>query len=273
MHTSSSCILHCLVRGRCFIEVQTRLVYRCQWSVCLCSAELFLQNRKLCGQKVKVRLMDNNGGSAGFSSKSRNQSQFVKQEEVARGKWLSLSNITYKDPLGQERIWESVCRTTGSADEADAVFVIPILKRTLKYDCVIMVKQYRPPMKAYTLEFPAGLVDKGETPEETAVRELREETGYSGKVKHISPATCLDPGIGNTSVRVVTVEIDGDEDINTSPKSHPEESEFIDVLVVPMEELLNKLNEMASAGVVIDSRVYTYAVAMEQTRKVKKVVP
>ncbi|XP_067683747.1 ADP-sugar pyrophosphatase-like [Haliotis asinina] len=216
--------------------------------------------------------MENND-SDGVTSRSQNQSQFIKQEEVARGKWLSLNKITYKDPHGQERIWESVCRTTGSADEADAVFVIPILKRTLKYDCVVLVKQYRPPMKAYTLEFPAGLVDKGETPEETAVRELHEETGYSGKVKHISPVTCLDPGIGNTSVRVVTVEIDGDEDINTSPKPRLEETEFIDILVVPMEELLNKLNEMARTGVVIDSRVYTYAVAMEQTRKVKKVVP
>ncbi|XP_046358119.1 ADP-sugar pyrophosphatase-like isoform X1 [Haliotis rufescens] len=217
-------------------------------------------------------MMDQNG-STGAASKPQNQSEFINQEEVARGKWLSLNKITYKDPHGQQRIWEAVSRTTGSADEADAVYVIPILKRTLKYDCVIMVKQYRPPMKAYTLEFPAGLVDKGETPEETAVRELREETGYAGKVKHISPVTCLDPGIGNTSVRVVTVEIDGDEDINTSPKPHPEESEFIDVLVVPMEDLLTKLNELASDGVVIDSRVYTYAVAMEQTRKVKKVVP
>ncbi len=36
------------------------------------------------------------------------------------------------------------------------VVIMAVLKRTLKYDCVILVKQYRPPMKACTLEFPAG---------------------------------------------------------------------------------------------------------------------
>ena len=37
-----------------------------------------------------------------------------------------------------------------------AVGVIPILRRTLHYDCIVLVKQYRPAVKAYTLEFPAG---------------------------------------------------------------------------------------------------------------------
>lgn len=40
-----------------------------------------------------------------------------------------------------------------------AVVIIPILKRLLKYDCVILVKQYRPPVKGYTLEFPAGMMN------------------------------------------------------------------------------------------------------------------
>lgn len=33
------------------------------------------------------------------------------------------------------------------------------------------------------MEFPAGLVDAGETLEECAMRELAEETGYSGRIK------------------------------------------------------------------------------------------
>lgn len=48
---------------------------------------------------------------------------------------------------------------------------------------IVLQKQYRPPLGKRVIEFPAGLVDKGETPEETAVRELREETGYIGVVK------------------------------------------------------------------------------------------
>ena len=37
-----------------------------------------------------------------------------------------------------------------------AVVAIATLKRYLKHDCLILVKQYRPPVKGYTIELPAG---------------------------------------------------------------------------------------------------------------------
>jgi ADP-ribose pyrophosphatase len=45
---------------------------------------------------------------------------------------------------------------------------------------VLIVRQYRPAVERDTLELPSGLVDPGETPEESARRELLEETGYQG---------------------------------------------------------------------------------------------
>jgi 8-oxo-dGTP pyrophosphatase MutT (NUDIX family) len=41
-----------------------------------------------------------------------------------------------------------------------------------------IVRQYRPAIESFTWELPAGLVDPGETPEESCRRELMEETGY-----------------------------------------------------------------------------------------------
>lgn len=42
----------------------------------------------------------------------------------------------------------------------------------------ILVKQHRYAVQSDTLEFPAGKVDVGETPDEAVQRELREETGF-----------------------------------------------------------------------------------------------
>ncbi len=43
----------------------------------------------------------------------------------------------------------------------------------------IMVRQHRLGTDDYTMETPAGLIERGEKPEEAARRELEEETGYS----------------------------------------------------------------------------------------------
>ena len=82
---------------------------------------------------------------------------------------------------------------------------MPILKHPSKPVSTMIIVQYRPPVEAFCVEFPAGLIDEGESPEQTAVRELREETGYSGKVCSDCPfcyLVCLFFVVGDLSANV-----------------------------------------------------------------------
>ena len=48
-------------------------------------------------------------------------------------------------------------------------------------DTILLVKQYRYPLKQVNLELPAGKLEMGEDPDEACKRELEEETGYRAK--------------------------------------------------------------------------------------------
>jgi ADP-ribose pyrophosphatase len=48
-----------------------------------------------------------------------------------------------------------------------------------RHGTFVLVQQFRPVIERWTLEFPGGLRDPGEEPDATAVRELREETGFA----------------------------------------------------------------------------------------------
>ncbi|MEM5831102.1 MAG: NUDIX hydrolase [Candidatus Aenigmatarchaeota archaeon] len=63
----------------------------------------------------------------------------------------------------------------------NAVVIIPLIENNK----VILVKQYRFPIKRYLWELPAGKVENKESILKAAKRELLEETGYIGKIKKI----------------------------------------------------------------------------------------
>ena len=48
---------------------------------------------------------------------------------------------------------------------------------------IVLQKQFRPPIEKVVIEVPAGLVDENESAAESAIRELKEETGYVGTVE------------------------------------------------------------------------------------------
>lgn len=65
---------------------------------------------------------------------------------------------------------------------------------------VLIVRQYRPAVERYTLELPSGLIDPGETPDQTARRELLEETGFEAPQVEVLGSMDADTGrLGNRS--------------------------------------------------------------------------
>ncbi|KAI1888051.1 hypothetical protein AGOR_G00181070 [Albula goreensis] len=190
----------------------------------------------------------------------------VKEEVIAAGKWIKLEKTTYVDPSGNTRFWETAKRTTRQANTiADGVGIFALLKRTLHKDCVVMVKQFRPPMGCFTLEFPAGLIDEDETAEAAALRELKEETGYKGEVVGVTPVTCLDPGLSNCTTKIVMVNINGDDPENINPTQQLGDGEFVDVILLPLNEFQSKIDELLTKeNIIVDSKVYIYAMGMTQ---------
>lgn len=68
--------------------------------------------------------------------------------------------------------------------EGPAVGILALTKNNE----VILVKQFRPGPNEILDELPGGYVDKDETPEQAAERELLEETGYKGKAQLVTEA-------------------------------------------------------------------------------------
>lgn len=173
-------------------------------------------------------------------------------------KWVKLQKATYIDSKGKERVWEIASRKTTGKSGVDAVAMGNIIYHPSKPPSTILVIQFRPPVNAFTVEWPAGLIDAEETAEQAAVRELYEETGYRGKVISSSPAVAADPGMTSANMKLCMMEVHLQEN-DPEPEQHLDEGEDIQRVNVPLAELYDKLEEFAKEGYVVAAKLYHWA--------------
>ena len=102
----------------------------------------------------------------------------TKKEE---GKFITRYDVEYETVDGRKKIYEMISRSTEISDYdalhgkvADAVVIIATDEADER---ILLNKEFRMAVGEWVINFPAGLIDPGEEPKQSAVRELMEETG------------------------------------------------------------------------------------------------
>lgn len=103
----------------------------------------------------------------------------IKKKE--EGKYITRYDLTYETVDHKEKVYEIISRNKNlenfeqlHGDKADAVVIIVTDASGEK---ILMNREYRMAVGDWVYNFPAGLIDPGENPQEAAKRELWEETG------------------------------------------------------------------------------------------------
>ena len=114
-----------------------------------------------------------------------------------------------------------------------------ILARTAEGKWV-MTEQYRHGTGKIALEFPAGIINKGESPEQAALRELQEEVAYHGESTNVSYLGAYPVNPDRHRGKFHVVFIDG---VKKGGSTHFDSTEEIESLLLSDEELQAKMTD------------------------------
>lgn len=103
--------------------------------------------------------------------------------KVNEGKFITRYDLEYETKDHKKKVYEIISRDknidsidTLRNNHTDGVVIIMTDEDDEK---ILLNKEYRMSVGGFVYNFPAGLIDDGETPEQAARRELKEETGLN----------------------------------------------------------------------------------------------
>lgn len=117
--------------------------------------------------------------------------KFISGKNIFKGKIISVNIDTVA--LGRNKY-----STREVVKHGGAVAILPVTKDNK----IILVEQFRYAVNEETLEIPAGTLSKGEKQVDCAVRELKEETGYTSKDIKKLVSFYSTPGFSNEVVHL-----------------------------------------------------------------------
>jgi len=166
----------------------------------------------------------------------------IKQvQKVTDFNHLNLFSVKYYNKLGNEKSWIFASRSKEpelikkSKKKPDAVTIVPFHKEKKK---LVIIKEFRVPLGSYQYGFPAGLVEAKDNIEQTASKELKEETGLDIiKILKKSPPVYSSSGMTDESSCIVYVECKGEPSSKWN-----QASEDISVILISQEEATKLIN-------------------------------
>ena len=152
--------------------------------------------------------------------------KIVGRTETDLSSWVKLISKEVDIGSGENKIYHAF-------SQEDYVSTLPV---TLQGD-VVLVRQFRPAIEDFTLEFPGGTVSKGESSVDAAIRELQEETGY--RVQEVQELPSMSPDVGRLTNRFhcfIAMNV-------LAPVDDWRPEEGVEVVVVPLPKLLVLVKE------------------------------
>jgi len=161
------------------------------------------------------------------------EEKYIKTIQEVSGKFLTFRQDEVILKSGRETVRDVVLHPGAVA----------VLALTAEGD-IIMVRQYRYPVRQVTLEIPAGKLEKGEEPLFTAQRELEEETGFKALKWEKLTSFFTAPGFADEVIHLYLAE--GLEEA----QSNPEPDEIIEYEKLPLRTAC----EMVAKGQIRDAK-------------------